>query len=246
MTGLLGSLPQGRRAIGFGRALAAILASAMVAAALICLIVVLYAALGPRMFVAGAAMSAPLALTVAVIGLGRYRAGRSRAVARARLLESLVEANRLFCLRPNEGAIRQHLADAITNLTGCGAAVSGADGRLAYRAGRASQWRGALEAELTDLANRAMDSAAAQTLTLGVFRARTDGLNARVFGSAVWVQPAGPAAFAGEIDQYVAMLIELASAAIVQCRKDAALSGRASADRAGGEGFDQPRRFGLV
>jgi len=137
---------------------------------------------------------------------------------RARALVSLVETNRRFAAAPNESSIRQRLAEAVSDLTGRGAAVSGPHGALAFRAGKAIGWRGAVEAELISLSLSAGQTAGAQIVTLGAFRARTDGLNPRIFGSAIWTAPQGSRTLVREADHYIAVLIELASAAIARQR----------------------------
>jgi hypothetical protein len=206
----------------------------------------LHAAYRINLFIACAALVLPVVIALALAGVRALSAERARAAVRARALNRLVESNRFFALRPGEAAIRQHLAEAICDLTGKGAAITGAGGALGYRAGVGAQWRGAIEAELVDLSQRAVDSVGVEAVPMGVFRARTDSLNPRVFGAAVWVRPAGSAAFIRETDQYVAMLIELASAAIVQCRKSEALADGAAPGRFGEGGGRQIRRFGLV
>jgi K+-sensing histidine kinase KdpD len=174
--------------------------------------------LAPFSLVAGHPLSAVAAITmlIAVFAVRRAQARLER--LRAQALVLLVEANRRFAAAPDEGAVRRRLAEAIAELTGRGAAVSDSEGALQFKAGKAVSWRGAIEAELMSLSQSAMMAAGAQIVTLGAFHARTDGLNPRVFGAAVWVAPKGSRTLAREADHYVALLIELASAAIVRRR----------------------------
>jgi hypothetical protein len=141
---------------------------------------------------------------------------------RAKALALIVQTNRRFDAAPGETVIRGRLAEAIAELTGRGAAVSDCDGLLEFRAGKAITWRGAIEAELMSLAQSAIQSAmtpaGVQTVTLGAFHARTDGLNPRIFGASIWAAPRGSRALVREADHYIALLIELASAAIVRHR----------------------------
>jgi hypothetical protein len=141
---------------------------------------------------------------------------------RAKALALIVQTNRRFDAAPNETLVRRRLAEAIAALTGRGVAVSDCDGVLEFRAGKAIGWRGAIEAELMSLVDSAIQSARApsgvQIVTLGAFHARTDGLNPRIFGAAIWAAPRGSRALVREADHYIALLIEMASAAIVRRR----------------------------
>jgi hypothetical protein len=170
---------------------------------------------------------APIHLLFVLVGLASLavayawrRSALKIDVLRRRALDLLVDVNRRFGAAPDEADIRRRLAEAIADLTGRGAAVSGDEAALQWRAGKALGWRGALEAELTALANDAMAADGAPIVTLGAFHARTDGLNSRIFGAAVWVAPTGSRALVRETDHYAALLIELAAGAIVRRRLD--------------------------
>jgi hypothetical protein len=136
-----------------------------------------------------------------------------------RILAAIAQTNRRFFSTLDEAQVRQGLAEAISDLTGTAAAVMDVDGALAHRTASAEHWRGAMEAELADLAVDAMTQPGGRTLTLGRFRARSAAMNERAFGAAVWMRPEGRPAYVIEVDQYVGMLIELASSAIIRCRQ---------------------------
>jgi two-component system, OmpR family, sensor histidine kinase KdpD len=77
-------------------------------------------------------------LVAVVIGVasGAQRDEHARAVSRARILQAISDTNRFFQSTSDETAVRAKLASAISDLVGTGAAVTGADGRLEFFAGR--------------------------------------------------------------------------------------------------------------
>jgi K+-sensing histidine kinase KdpD len=152
------------------------------------------------------------------VASGALRDEQARAITRARILSAISDTNRYFQSTSDETAVRARLAEAISQITGFGAAVTGADGGLEFRAGQAEQWRGEAEAQLIRLA-RDVAAKGGRTVTLGSFRIRSALMNERVFGAAVWLEPEGRNSYVIEIDQYVGMLIELANSAIVRCRR---------------------------
>lgn len=155
------------------------------------------------------------------IASGALRDEQARTITRARILSAVSDTNRYFLSTSDEAAVRARLAAAISEIVGAGAAVTGADGRLEFRAGQAELWRGETEAQLVRLA-RDVAVKGGRTVTLGSFRIRSALMNERVFGAAVWMEPEGRNSYVIETDQYVAMLIELANSAIVRCRRSKA------------------------
>jgi len=159
-------------------------------------------------------------VTALVTGVasGALRNEQRKSDARARMLALISNTNRFFLSTSDEAAVRAKLAFAIAELVGAGAAVTGPGGELEFRAGEAEAWRGGLDAELVVFA-RGVAAEGGRTSTLGRFRARTAAMNERLFGAAVWLRPEGRLSYVIETDHYVGMLIELANAAIVRCRK---------------------------
>jgi len=174
--------------------------------------------LAPSALVASHPLVVATTVALACVGFVAHRRRIALKALRARALPLLVEANRRFAATSDETTVRRRLAETIAQLTGLGVAVSGPFGLLQFRAGKAAAWRGGLEAELMSLAQAACDAGDVKVIALGAFRARTDGLNPKVFGAAVWAAPRGSRALADEVDHYAALLIELASAAIVRQR----------------------------
>lgn len=161
------------------------------------------------------------------IASGALRDEQRKSDVRARMLALISNTNRFFLSTSDEAAVRTKLASAIAELVGAGAAVTGPGGGLHFRAGEAEAWCGGLEAELVAFAGEVAEEGG-RTSTLGRFRARTADMNERLFGAAIWLRPEGRLSYVIETDHYVGMLIELANAAIVRCRKTEAARAGAS------------------
>ncbi len=160
------------------------------------------------------------AAVVTGLGSGALREEQRRAAERSRTILTLLETNNFFAITPNEAAIRQRLVDGVTAISGTGAVFMDADGTVTHRAGLGEDWLGGLEGELSNLGRLAMRHERAGAAARGRFRARAARDHAGSLGAAVWLGPLARSRGVRERDEHIAMLVELASAALARSRRE--------------------------
>lgn len=153
------------------------------------------------------------------LGSGALRDEQRRAAERSRTILTLLETNNFFAVTPNEAAIRQRLVEGVVAIVGTGAVVTDAAGRVLHRAGAGADWVGGLEGELSQLARSAMAEERGVAVR-GRFRARAARAHSVSVGAAIWLDEIRRSRAARERDTHVALLVELAAAAIARCSRE--------------------------
>lgn len=146
---------------------------------------------------------------------GGLRDRKRRADLRARTLLALVQDSEFFVTQ-RQSAIRQRLAEAVTSVTRTGAVVLTPGASVVERAGVATAWRGPLERTVRALGERALYAQVDQPLIDGSFRARPLRGRESVLGAVVWLAPDASQGTRRECDDYVAILSEVAAAALAR------------------------------
>jgi len=156
-----------------------------------------------------------LVAIVTGVSSGGLRDRNHRAELRARTLLALVQ-NHGFFVTPGQAAIRMRLAEAAASVARTGAVVTDGAAQVDARAGGGTAWRGALDQTIQKLARRAIDSGGDARLSEGSFRARQIRYGEQVLGAVVWLRPEGSQDVERECEDYVAILSEVAAAALAR------------------------------
>ena len=159
------------------------------------------------------------AAVVTGLGSGALRNEQRRATERSRTILTLLETNNFFAVTPNEAAIRQRLVEGVAAIAGTGAVITDAAGRVLLRAGAGAGWVGGLEGELSELARVAMAQARGSAVS-GRFHARAVRAQSASGGAAIWLDGMRRSRAARERDAHIALLLELAAAALARCRRE--------------------------
>lgn len=146
---------------------------------------------------------------------GGLRDRKRRADLRARTLLALVQDGEFFVTQ-SQSAIRQRLAEAVVSVTRTGAVVLSPGASVVERAGVATAWRGPLDRTVRALGERAVHAQAEELVAEGSFRARPLRRRDSVLGAVVWLAPDASPSTRRECDDYVAILSEVAAAALAR------------------------------